>query len=518
MLLPILLLVPATLPATDFDLLIRGARIVDGTGSPWYRADVGVRDGKIAAVGSLDEISATRVVEARGMVLAPGFIDVHTHVEDEVEMLPEAANFLRDGVTTIVTGNCGISETDLAAFFSRLETLGIGPNVASLIGHNSVRRKVMGTENRSAEAQEISRMQGLVDAAMRDGAVGLSTGLIYIPGTYSDTDEVIALAEVAARRGGVYATHMRSEGLKVFEAVAEAIEVGKQALIPVEISHFKIASPRMWGRAEEIIALVEKARSEGVDVVVDQYPYEWSSTSLGTTLPSWARAGGREKLVERLHDPATRARIVREMVERLEADGYQDFSYAVVASHASDRSIEGKSIPEISAVRGRQPSLQNEIDTILEMMEAGGAKMLYHKMSERDVERILLYPNTAVASDGHIQDPGVGLPHPRAYGTNARVLAEYVRRRKLLTLEDAVRRMTSLPARTFGLQDRGLIRVGCAADMVLFDPERVADRATLTHPHSYSVGFALVLVNGSVVVENDALTGGRPGKVLRHLG
>ena len=274
-LLLILFLVPAALPAADFDLLIKGARVVDGTGNPWYHADVGVLDGKIAAVGSLGERSATRVVEARELVLAPGFIDVHTHVEDEVENFPDGANFLRDGVTTIVTGNCGGSKTDLAAFFSRLEKMGLGPNLASLIGHNAVRRKVMGSENRIAEPQEIEKMQELVDAAMRDGAVGLSTGLIYVPGTYAGTDEVIALAKTAARHGGVYATHMRSENLKVLEAVAEAIRIGREARIPVEISHFKISSPRMWGRAEEIIALVENARAEGVDVVVEQYPYVW---------------------------------------------------------------------------------------------------------------------------------------------------------------------------------------------------------------------------------------------------
>jgi N-acyl-D-amino-acid deacylase len=360
-------------------------------------------------------------------------------------------------------------------------------------------------------------MQELVDAAMRDGAVGLSTGLIYVPGTYADTDEVIALAETAAHHGGVYATHMRSENLKILEAIEEAIEVGRQAHIPVEISHFKISSPRMWGRVDEIIALVENARAEGVDLVVDQYPYEWSSTKLATTLPSWARAGGHEKLVERLRDPATRARITREALDQLETQGYPDYSYAVVATCTWDRSIEGKSIPEINAIKGRQPGLSNEIETILELMEAGGAKMVFHKMSGADVERILLYPNTAVASDGRVIEHGAGVPHPRSYGTNARVLAEFVRRKTLLTLEDAVRRMTSLPARTFGFSDRGLIRVGSAADLVLFDPERVADTATFAEPHSYSQGFALVVVNGGIVVEDDALTGERPGMILRHL-
>jgi N-acyl-D-amino-acid deacylase len=515
-LLPLLFLVPAAVFGADFDLLIRGARVVDGTGSPWFRADVGVRDGTIAAVGSLGEASATRVVEARELILAPGFIDVHTHVEDEVENLPDAANYLRDGVTTIVTGNCGGSKTDLAAFFTRLEQLGLGPNLASLVGHNAVRRKVMGSDDRRATPDEITAMQALVDTAMRDGAVGLSTGLIYVPGTYAGTDEVIALAEVAARHGGVYATHLRSEGLEVMAAIAEAIEVGAKARIPVEISHFKISSPKLWGRAEEIIALVDQARLKGIDVVVDQYPYEWSSTGLSTTLPSWALAGGQEKLIDRLRDPATHTRIAGDMARQLKAEGYRDYSYAVVAACESDRSLEGESIAAINKIRGRRGGVRNQIETILELMEQGGARMVFHKMSGDDVERILRYPNAAVASDGRIIEHGVGVPHPRSYGTNARVLAEYVRGRRLLTLEEAVRRMTSLPARTFSFRDRGLIRAGCAADLVLFDPARVADTATFEHPHSYSIGFALVVVNGTVVVEDDALTGARPGAILRH--
>lgn len=515
-LLAALSLVPSALLAADFDILIKGARVVDGTGSPWFRADVGIMAGRIVSVGSLDGASATRIVEARELILAPGFIDVHTHLEDQIEKLPDAVNYLRNGVTTLVTGNCGGSRTDLAAFFSRLEELGLGPNIASLVGHNAVRRKVMGSENRRAEAHEIAAMQKLVDQAMRDGAVGLSTGLIYVPGTYAETEEVVALAEVVARHGGIYATHMRSEGLRIREAIEEAVRIGREARVPVEISHFKVASPRLWGRAREMIALVEAARLEGIDVTVDQYPYEWSSTGLDTTLPSWARAGGSETMLARLRNPAVREKIAREMAERLKKDGNTDYSYAVVALHEADHSIEGKSISEINRLRGRTRGVRHEIETILELMEKGGARMVFHKMSGEDVETILRYPNTAIASDGHIVRHGVGVPHPRAYGTNARVLGEFVRKRKVLTLEEAVRRMTSLPARTFHLHDRGLIRPGFAADLVLFDPARVTDTATMADPHHYSEGFALVLVNGVAVVEEDASTGARPGRILRH--
>ncbi len=512
----ILLAAALPLAAADFDWVIRNARIVDGTGNPWYIADVGVKEGTIAAIGDLTNASASRIVDAAGKVLAPGFIDVHTHVERTLEQVPGGDNFVLDGVTTIVTGNCGGSKVDLAGWFRRLEELGLGLNVASLIGHNSVRREVMGSEQRAPSQEELARMQALVEEAMRAGAVGLSTGLIYVPGTYAETAEIVALAKVAARYGGVYATHMRNEGEQWLEAIEEAITVGREAEIPVEISHFKVSSRNVWGSSAKGIHLVDKARREGVDVVVDQYPYERSSTGLGILLPSWALAGGEDKLKERLADADTRARIARDMEEILRRRGHPDYSFATVARFEADPALEGKTISEINRLRGRDQNLANEILTVLEMVNQGGASMVYHNMSAEDVERILRYPNTAVASDGGTIVYGEGKPHPRSYGTNARVLARFVRERGLLTLEDAVRRMTSLPARTFGFRDRGLLVEGFAADLVLFDPELVEDRATFEEPHQYSSGFELVLVNGQAVVENGKITGARPGKILRR--
>jgi N-acyl-D-amino-acid deacylase len=506
----------STLWAADYDWLIRNAHVIDGTGNPWYRADVGVKDGKIAAIGNLKDATADRVLDAAGRVLAPGFIDVHTHVEGTVEKVPRGDNFLMDGVTTVVTGNCGGSKINLGEWFTRLEQLGLGLNLASLIGHNSVRREVMGTENRQATPAEIEQMQALVEKGMREGAVGLSTGLIYIPGTYANTEEVVALAKAAARYGGVYASHMRDEGEHVLEAITEAVRVGKEAGVPVELSHFKIDNKRLWGSSDKSIALVEKFRREGVDVVVDQYPYDHSSTNLGITLPTWALADGAEKVKERLHDPETRARIVKEMEELLKEKGQEDYSYAMVASFEQDASIEGKTISEINVMRGREKTLANEIETVLEIIDQGGASMVYHSMSMEDVDRIQRYPNTAIGSDGGIREFGVGVPHPRSYGTNARVLAESVRRRHNLTLADAIRRMTSLPARTFGFRDRGLVREGFAADLVLFDPERVEDKATYQQPHQFSEGFDFVFVNGKAVVEDGSLTDARPGQILRH--
>ena len=393
-------LLAASVSAADYDLIIRNARVVDGTGNPWFHADVAVKQGRIAAIGSLAGDSATRAIDARNRVLAPGFIDVHTHLEGNIEQMPGAGNFVTDGVTTAVTGNCGGSEVDLAAFFARLEKLGIAMNLASLVGHNSVRREVMGTANRQATPEEIVRMQKLVEKSMRDGAVGFSTGLIYIPGTYANTDEVVALGKAAAPYHGVYASHMRDEGVHVLEAIEEAVRVGRETGMPVELSHFKIDNKRLWGTSDKSLALVERFRREGVDVVVDEYPYDRSSTNLGTTLPSWALADGREAMKTRLADPATHARIVRDMKDKMQELGQEDYSYAMVASCDSDHTLDGKSITEISLLKGRAKTLENEIETILELQSQGDLSMVFHLMGDEDVERIMAYPNTAFASDG----------------------------------------------------------------------------------------------------------------------
>ncbi len=512
-----LLLALALYPASaQYDILIRNARVIDGTGNPWFHASVAVKDGRIAAVGRLEGAAAARVIDAAGRAVTPGFIDVHTHVEGAIEKVPRADNFLLNGVTTIVTGNCGGSASSIGRWLARLEELGVGVNVATLIGHNTVRRQVMGTENRHATPEELARMKELVHAAMAQGAVGLSTGLIYIPGTYAPTEEVVELAKSAAAYDGVYATHMRDEGAQILEAIHEAARVGEQAAMPVEISHFKIDTPRVWGLSEKALALVEEYRRRGVDVAVDQYPYDHSSTNLGITLPAWALAGGAQALRERLSNPETRSRIAAEMKQRLQSLGHADYTYAIVAYFEKDHSWEGKNLVEISRLRGLEPTLDNQIETIFHILSNGGAQMIYHSMSDIDIERILRYPNTAIASDGGVRVFGEGMPHPRSYGTNARVLAEYVRKRGVLRLEDAIRRMTSLPARTFRFRDRGLVRGGFAADLLVFDPARVQDRATYTQPHQYSEGFDYVLVNGVVMVDNGALTGARGGRILRH--
>jgi len=492
---------------------------VDGTGSPWFVNDVAVDDGRIVAMGVHLQIQAARTIDAAGRILAPGFIDVHTHADRGIQALPRADNFLLDGVTTVVGGNCGGSETDIAEWSRGLADLGI--NVATLVGHNSIRREVMGLEDRPPTPEELQQMEALVEKAMEDGAVGLSTGLLYVPGTYADTREVISLARVAARYGGVYASHIREQGAELHQSIDEAVEVGREARMPVQISHFKVKGRTRWGTIGEALALVEAHRASGVDVMLDVYPYERASTNLGVNLPSWAIAGEVQEIAARIQDPDTRRRIVVEMKAMLEGQGYDDYSFATVARYEPNPDWNGRTISEINRLSGREPTVDNEIATILEMMLEGGAagnaygaSMIYHYMSLQDVETILRYPNAMVASDGGVVAFGEGKPHPRSYGTNARVLADFVRERGLLTLEEAVRRMTSLPARTFGFLDRGIIRPGFVADLVLFDPARVRDRATFADPHQYSEGFDYVFVNGEAVVAEGKLTDARPGRFV----
>jgi len=523
-----LLLVVASLAHADADLLIRNARVVDGTGSPWFLSDVAIEDGRISAIGRHLAVDAARVIDAGKRVLAPGFIDVHTHVESSdsqsgIEGIPRADNFLLDGVTTIVTGNCGGSEVDVGGWAGRLGHLGI--NVATLIGHNSIRQEVVGLDDRAPTDGEMDQMKALVARAMQDGAVGFSTGLLYVPGTYADTSEVIELAKVAAGYGGVYASHIREQGARLHESITEAVEVGIEAGMPVQISHLKVKGRTRWGTIGSAIELIESFRAEGIDVAVDAYPYERASTNLGVNLPRWAIAGTPADIAGRIADPEQRAEIETGMQEMLDDGGYPDYSFATVAQFRPNPSYAGLTISEINTLRERPADVGSEMDTILEMMveggEAGasqGASMIYHYMSTEDVDTIFRYPNTAVASDGSIIEFGAGKPHPRSYGTNARILADYVRDRHVLSLEEAVRRMTSLPARTFSFYDRGIVRPGFVADLVLFDPDRVTDGATFADPHRYSQGFDVVIVNGVVAVLDGTPTDERGGRFVRGPG
>jgi N-acyl-D-amino-acid deacylase len=422
------------------------------------------------------------------------------------------------GVTSLVTGNCGSSATDIKEFLGRIHEQPLSVNLATLIAHGSVRAKVMGLVDREPTPDELRQMEALVEQGMKDGAAGLSTGLIYVPGIYSKTGEVVALARVSARYDGLYATHMRNEGTEVMEAIRESIQIGEEAHLPVEISHFKISARKLWGKSDVTLGLVRDARRRGLSVTVDQYAYTASSTSLDVRLPDWLLAGGREEGRKRLADKETRERVFKEMKEGLKKSGFKDYDYAVVAAYPPNPSFDGKSIKAITKeVRGKS-DLDSQIAQILEMYEAGGAGMVYHGMNEDDVKQIMREPFTMIASDSGVRRLNEGMPHPRGYGNNARVLGHYVRDLRLLPLEDAVRKMTSLPAQTFNLRDRGLLREGYAADLVIFDDAIISDRATFARPHQYPVGISFVFVNGEAVLANGEMTKARPGVALRGPG
>jgi len=512
------LTLPVFARAQGYDLVLKGGKIIDGTGNGWFYGDVAIRSGKIAAIGKLGNVKADTVIDVKGLVIAPGFIDVHTHIERNDVAIPTADNFIFDGVTSVITGNCGSSNTEIASYFLRLDSVRTSINVATLIGHNSVRRAVMGDAQRDPSPEEQIRMEGLVEQAMREGAVGFSTGLIYIPGTYSKTPEVIGLAKAAAKFNGVYASHIRSESDGVSEALEEAINIGRQANIPVEISHFKVASKPNWGRSVNTLRQVEEARMEGIDVTIDQYPYIASSTTLNTLLPAWIFSGGNDSLLLRLNDASGRKEIKSEMVRDLKKRKMKHYAYAVVARYAADTTLNGKNIAEINRLKGRKGRAIEEAETILEMVENGSAQMVFFTMNEDDLKRIMQYPFNMFASDAGIVRFGEDSPHPRTYGTNARVLGQYVRDKKVIRLEEAIRRMTSLPAQKFQLQDRGLLRKGMAADLVVFNENSVADKSTFQLPHAYSIGFEYVIVNGAITMAHGKHTGARNGQALKGPG
>lgn len=497
------------------DLVIAGATLVDGSGRKARRADVAIREGRIVAIGRLAKYAAKERLDASGLVLAPGFVDVHTHA-DRIADKPLAENFARMGVTSIVAGNCGGSALDVAAALTEITRTGVSINFATLVGHNTVRSAVLERARRAPTAEELAKMKGLVQQAMDAGAVGLSTGLEYVPGTYAAADEITELAKVAGAAGGLYASHMRNEGGGVQEAIAETIAIGEAAHCPVEISHLKIDSPRYWGGAAKLLAQIEAARARGVNVRADQYAYTAASTGLGIRFPSWALEGGQPAIVQRLDDEATWAKIKAEMAAMLERSGARDLSRSVVANYTPDPSRNGLSIADIAEKTRGSRQLSDQLEVAREMLRAGGAQMVYHMMGDADVTAIMRHPQVSVASDASINTPGEGRPHPRGYGNTVRVLAKYVREDRVLTLEEAVRKMSALPAEHFGFTDRGLVKEGYAADLVLFDPKRVADRATFEAPHAWPDGLPHVLVNGVFVVRDGQHTGARPGVVLRR--
>jgi len=496
-----------------FDVLITGGRVIDGSGSPWVAADVGIVNGRITRVGRLSGATATTRVDASGLVVAPGFIDPHAHARERLFDLPTAEGYMFQGITTVVDGNDGSSPVPLAPFFARAEAGRFSVNLAMFVGHGTVREQVMGTANRKATAAELDRMRGLVADAMRDGALGLSTGLAYIPGNYAPTEELVALSVTTRELGGIYVSHMRDEGGLVLESVKETIRIGEEARIPVQISHHKVGGRRQWGQSADSLALIAAARARGVDVTFDQYPYTASQTGLSLIFPRWSLAD--DGLNERLKNPKSRTEVKNGMLDFIDERFGDDPSRIQLVRCGFDPSLAGKTIADILKGSGQPLTQSATADAVIDLQLQGGCSAIFHAYDEPDVERLMQSPFGMIGSDGSLTKLGDGAPHPRAFGTYPRVLGRYVRERRILTLEDAIRKMTSFPAARLGLTDRGLLRPGMAADVTVFDPATVTDRSTFTDPHHYSEGIRFVLVNGALVIDKGAHTGARPGQVLR---
>lgn len=520
-LLALLALVPprgARSQAPSYDVLIVGGEVIDGTGGARFRADVAVRGERIVAVSrrELSRDGARRVIEARGKIVAPGFIDLHAHIEGIAQM-PDAESHVRQGVTTALGGPDGGGPWPFGPYLDRVGATGLGMNVGYLAGHNTIRRQVLGMANRAPTPAELTRMRSMVAQAMSEGAFGLSTGLLYVPGNYADISEVIALARTAGDSGGIYTSHLRAEGLGLLDGVREAITIGREAAVPVVLTHHKAVGSAMWGKSVNTLAMIDSARAAGLDVMADQYPYTATSTGLGVLVPQWAQANGDSAFARRLADPILRDSIIQGIVFLLENDrGGGDLRRVQFSAVRWKPDLEGRTLRDWVVERGLPVTTRAAADLVIEAMLAGNASMIYHVLDEGDVRRIMRHPWTAIASDGRLSRPGAGVPHPRAYGTFPRVLGQYVRELGALTLEDAVRKMTGLSAARMGLTDRGRVAEGSMADLVVFDPATVADRATFAEPHQYPAGIDYVIVNGQVTVDNGAMTPIRAGRVLRH--
>jgi len=536
-------------PAPAYDLLLRGGRVIDGTGNPWIAADVAVKGDRIAAVGRIDSASARRTIDVKGLVVAPGFIDMLGQSEYTVLIDPFVLGKITQGITTELTGEGGsvgpmtdysrgeaqaqtrdlgitIDWRDHAGYFRAVERKGTALNFAHLVGAAQVREAVLQAADRDPGPAELQKMKDLVAQAMRQGAFGLSTSLIYPPGAFAKTDELVALAEVAARHGGFYATHMRTEGAGILDAIEEAATIGERAGCPVEIWHLKAAGRRNWGRMPEILERIETIRARGVDMTADVYPYPAAMTGLAASLPPEASIGGLQALLKRLADPDERTRLRRQMespgeaFERIfDASGGPEGLLIVGVKTPKNRPLQGKRLSEIAALR-QTDAIDALFDLLLE--EGGTIDTVYFSMSEEDVRKAIAAPWVSFDCDASGVRPdgplAASMTHPRAYGSFPRILGRYVREARLLRLEEAIRRMTSMPARRIGLVDRGLVRAGLFADLTVFDPEKVIDRATFEAPHQLSEGIVHVLVNGRPVIENGRTTGALPGRILRGPG
>ena len=524
-----------------WDLLIENGRILDGTGNPWFQGDLGIRDGKIAAIGMLKGEKAKEKLNVQGLVVSPGFIDIHTHCDALPFLSPREEGRILQGITTDTIGNCGISLAPASKGTMELLKKYVGPfcmnaplpwnwqtmgdflkqieekktitNIASMVGHGAVRIAVIGVDDRDPTPGELQKMKEITGQAMDAGAVGFSSGLIYPPGVYSKKEEMIALCKVVAAKGGFYITHMRDEYNEVISAVQETIDVAERAGVPTIIAHHKTAGKKNWGKTHQTLRMIEEARAKGIDIICEVYPYIMSSTFLHALLPPWAQEGGVLKLLDRLRVPENRRRIKREFESAIPgwANLYESAGWSgiLITSVNKQKNLEGQTIEEVAKARKTEPA-DVVFDVLLE--EDGDVMMVLYGISEEDIANILKHPVSMVGSDSL---PCPGKPHPRTYGTFPRVLSKYVRQDMILTLPEAIRKMTAMPAQRLGLMDRGVLKLGMGADITVFDPQTVEDKATVAEPRQYPKGIPYVIVNGQIAVREGRWTGALAGKVLR---
>ncbi len=518
---PVLLSGPSTVlrasQTPQYDLILKGGRIVDGTASPWYKADLAIIGDTIARIAPSIDAPARRVVDVSGLVVAPGFIDIHTHARRGIFEVPTADNYVRQGVTTLIEGPDGSSPLPVGPFLEKVAALHTTPNFALFIGQGSIREAVIGDFDRKATPAEIDKMRGLVRQGMEQGAFGLSSGLFYVPGTFTPTEEVIELAKVAGQMGGIYISHMREETKAVRDSVRETIAIGEKGGLPTQVTHHKIIGKKYWGASIDTLKMIDEARARGVDATIDQYPYTASATSVSAALfPAWAQEGGRDAMVKRLKgDPSVRAKIKAETVAIIRDErGGGDPKNVQLSRCEFDPTLDGKDLGQVTQGRGLPPTIENAAETAMWIVEQGGCGGIFHAISEEDLQRILQHPATMIASDGEVVVFGRSAPHPRSYGTFARVLGLYARDKKVITLETAVQKMSAMPAQRLGLTDRGVLRQGLKADVAIFDAATVRDTATFEKPHSYAEGVTMVIVNGQVAFEGGKMTPARPGRVL----
>jgi len=525
----------------DFDLVIKNGLIYDGLGSLPILADIGIVGNFIGKIGNIPSGKGKHVIDANGFSVSPGFIDAHDHTDCGLLVNPKAESAVRQGITTLVSGNCGSSpfpiakeiheefkenlkETyqiqldwvDLKGFFSRLERIGIALNYATLVGQGTIRGAVVGFNDRAAKPDELKRMKSLVEENLIDGAIGLSSGLEYAPGSYASPEEIIELCQVVSRMKGVYASHMRSEGDNLIESLDETIEVGRRTGVTLQISHFKAAYPRNWHKLDDAFKKVEQAREEGIPIFCDRYPYTAGSSGLSFYFPLWARQGTTEEFINRLKDPTLDSRIRAHIRSQEEKIGSWDKVFITSVLTEKNQKFQGKNILQAAQETGKEP-FEFMRDILIE--EKNQVSMVVFMMSEENLKRVLSHPLVGIGCDGSAIAPygllGGGKPHPRSYGTFPRVLGKYVREEKILTTEEMIKKMTSIPADRFGFSNRGKLQTGCFADLVIFDEEKIIDKATYEDPHQYPVGVEYVLVNGQIVIERGDHTGLLPGKILR---